>query len=190
MDTLTYKKMNCEECPLIAGIDPSHYIEKAWREVDGKRQLVETNYMATDWPDGYDAILTGLRRTISAGGFAIGVFEGEENLIGFCSVEPGLFGQRHKYILLNELYVTALWRGKGVGKRLFISAAKEARKLGAEKFYICSASAENTVAFYFSLGCTEAMEINSALYEEDPRDYQLEYDLSLSEGKAGDICSN
>jgi hypothetical protein len=36
---------------------------------------------------------------------------------------------------------------------------------------------EETVAFYFSIGCIEAEEINKELYEGDPRDFQLEFSL-------------
>lgn len=47
----------------------------------------------------------------------------------------------------------------------------------AEKIYICAGSSEDTIAFYFKLGCIEATEINKELYEIDRNDYQLEYRL-------------
>ena len=46
-----------------------------------------------------------------------------------------------------------------------------------EKIYICAGSAEDTISFYKSIGCIEAVEINEALYLEDTRDIQLEYKL-------------
>ncbi len=48
---------------------------------------------------------------------------------------------------------------------MFNYSVEEAKKLGAEKIYICAGSAEETIAFYFSRGCTEAIEINKELYE-------------------------
>lgn len=51
----------------------------------------------------------------------------------------------------------------------------EAKKLGSVKFYICAGSSEQTIAFYRAIGCVEANEINTGLYEEDTRDMQLEY---------------
>ena len=46
---------------------------------------------------------------------------------------------------------------------MFNYTVEEAKKLGAEKIYICAGSAEETIAFYFSRGCTEAIEINKEL---------------------------
>ncbi len=57
-------------------------------------------------------------------------------------------------------------------------AAKMAQNKGVDKFYICAGSAEETIAFYFSIGCEEAKEINQELYQMDTRDYQLEYDFT------------
>ena len=68
-------------------------------------------------------------------------------------------------------------RGKGIGKALFYLCAKQAKEYGAEKLFLCAGSAENTIAFYHKLGCVVAAEKNEKLYEEDPRDIQLEYSL-------------
>lgn len=49
-----------------------------------------------------------------------------------------------------------------------------AKEWGADKIYICAGSAEETIAFYYAIGCSEAKEVNRALYEKDTRDIQLE----------------
>lgn len=54
---------------------------------------------------------------------------------------------------------------------------KIAKEFMAEKIYICEGSSEDTIAFYFKLGCIEATEVNEKLYEMDRNDYQLEYRL-------------
>lgn len=54
---------------------------------------------------------------------------------------------------------------------------EEIGEYGAEKLFLCAGSAENTIAFYHKLGCVVAAEKNEKLYEEDPRDIQLEYSL-------------
>ncbi|WHX49021.1 hypothetical protein QNH46_23745 [Paenibacillus woosongensis] len=90
MFNVTYRKLVVEECELINDMNPSQFIKRAWREVNGKRQLVEINYQDSD---------------------------------------------------------------------------------------ICAGSAEETIAFYFAIGCKEAVEINKELYENDPRDFQLEFQL-------------
>ena len=61
---------------------------------------------------------------------------------------------------------------------MFRGICKEAEKLGAKKLYISSQSSEETQAFYKSVGCVEAMEINQKLYDEEPFDCHLEYCLS------------
>ncbi len=66
---------------------------------------------------------------------------------------------------------------KGIGKKLFMLSTEEVRKWDADKIYICAGSAEETIAFYFKLGCKEVEEINKELYEIDRRDYQLEFSL-------------
>jgi len=112
--------------------------------------------------------------TITSGGSALGAFDGEK-LIGFCSVNPEIFGVKYKYVLLDQIFISLPYRSKGIGKQLFTRSAKEAPKFGAGKFYICAGSSEETLAFYKALGCIEAIEINFELYEGDIRDIQLEY---------------
>ncbi len=58
-----------------------------------------------------------------------------------------------------------------------MKCADIAREWHVNKIYICAGSAEETIAFYFAIGCNEAVEINKELYESDPRDYQLEFTL-------------
>ena len=61
------------------------------------------------------------------------------------------------------------WNPEKRGKEML-----EYRKL---KLYEADRIAENTIAFYKKLGCMLAAERNQRLYEEDPRDIQLEYHL-------------
>jgi len=174
---LVYRKLSLEECECIKEIDPSQYIGKAWREIEGKRQLVEINYQDEDWPNGYEYHISHLRETILSGGSAIGAFNLDNKLLGFATVNPQVFGEKYKYVLLDQLFITLDCRNKGIGKKLFILSTDEARKWDADKIYICAGSAEETIAFYFKLGCKEVEEIDKDLYEIDRRDYQLEFSL-------------
>lgn len=54
MKDIVYRKLRVEDCELINGMDPSQYIGKAWRAVEGERQLVKINYQDLDWPNGYE----------------------------------------------------------------------------------------------------------------------------------------
>lgn len=50
--------------------------------------------------------------------------------------------------------------------------------MGADKLYTCAASAEDTIAFYKSMGwVVNAKEINQELLEKDDRDIQLKFDI-------------
>lgn len=172
---VTYRKLTVDECERINEINPSHYIGKAWREVDGRRQLVEINYQDTDWPDGYEKHYKRLKETILCDGSAIGAFDCNNRLIGFATINREFFGEKHNYVLLDQIFITLEHRNKGIGKELFKRCAEIARKWTADKIYICAGSAEETIEFYFGLGCKEAVEINKKLYDSDPRDYQLEF---------------
>jgi len=173
MSSIIYRKLAIEECECINEMNPSQYVGKAWREVDGKRQLVEINYQDCDWPNGYEYHISHLKETILNGGSAIGAFDSGDKLLGFATTNHQFFGEKHKYVLLDQLFITLECRNKGIGKKLFMLSVNMAKEWNSDKIYICAGSAEETIAFYFSIGCTEAEEINKELYESDTRDFQL-----------------
>lgn len=177
MESIRYREITIDEVEKINEMNPSQFVGKAWREVDGMRRLVEINYHDLDWPNGYNHHYNNLRKTIEDGGCAIGAFDQEERLLGFITVNRNFFGNEYNYVLLDQLFITLEHRNKGIGKRLFKLATERGREWKADKFYICAGSAEETIAFYFTIGCKEAIEINKELYESDPRDFQLEYVL-------------
>jgi N-acetylglutamate synthase-like GNAT family acetyltransferase len=177
MNNIEYRNLSITECDKLNEMNPSQYIGKAWREVDGKRQLIEINYHDTDWPEGYEHHHNNLVDTIHNNGSAIGAFNEDNKLIGFATVNPQLFGKFNQYALLDQLFITLDCRNQGIGKQLFFRSAKAAAEWGAKKLYICAGSSEETIAFYFAIGCKEAEEINQELYEVDPRDYQLEWEI-------------
>ena len=177
MNSIIYRPLKMEECPRIREIDASQFIHRAYREVDGRRVLVDISCQDPTWPEGYEAHLHALQKTLSDDGVAIGAFSEEGDLLGFISLNRPLFGKTCNHVLLDQLFITLHHRRKGIGKALFQKAADTARSWKADKLYICAGSAEETVHFYFALGCREAKEIHKDYYENDPRDFQLEYDL-------------
>ena len=48
---IKYRRLDISECLKIREIDASQYIGQAWREVDGKRQLVKIDYYEPDLPN-------------------------------------------------------------------------------------------------------------------------------------------
>jgi hypothetical protein len=70
-------------------MNPSQYIKKAWREVNGIRQLVEINYQDSNWANGYEYHFNRLKATILSEGIAVGVFnEGNKLKYIFVLVLP------------------------------------------------------------------------------------------------------
>jgi len=177
MISVEYRELVAEDCERMKDMDASHYIKKAWREVDGKRRLIDINYQDPDWANGYEQHYNHLRETIVTAGAAIGAFNSEDKLVGFATVNREQFGTKYRYVLLDQLFITLEHRNKGIGKKLFLMIADTVKAWNVDKLYICSNSSEETVALYHGLGCIEAIEINQKLYECDPRDFQLEFKL-------------
>ncbi|HSQ87670.1 GNAT family N-acetyltransferase [Romboutsia sp.] len=157
-------------------INASQFIKRAWRDVEGIRQLVDINCQEEELPNGTNWHIKRLEASIKNGGKAYGCFK-EGALIGFAVIDAKIFGTIDSYVLLDQMFISLEYRNKGIGKRLFELCCQEAKNKGANKIYICAGSAEETIAFYFAMGCKEAQEINQRLYKNDIRDYQLEYKL-------------
>lgn len=177
MNKVEYRTLEINECDRITEINPTQYIRNAWRSVDGKRRLVEIDYLETDWPDGYENYRNKLEDTILSGGIAFGAFNDNGKMIGFATLNHDFFGETSKYLLLDSMFISQECRGMGIGKKLFKLCSEQAIEWKADKIYICAGSAEDTITFYKSIGCTEAEEINQALYDMDTRDVQLEFKL-------------
>lgn len=179
-ENIEYRILSINECDRISEIDPSQWIEKAWRDVDGHLELVSINYMENDWPDGYETYRDKLKSTIISGGVAFGAFNENGSLVGFATINHDFFGEISRYLLLDSMFVSRPYRGTGLGKKLFKHCANKAYEWGADKLYMCAGSSEDTIAFYKSIGCVNAEEINQILFDQDHRDIQLEYDLRSS----------
>ncbi|MCB2296171.1 GNAT family N-acetyltransferase [Clostridium tagluense] len=179
-ENIVFRILSINECDRISEIDPSQLIEKAWRNVDGHYELLAINYMENDWPDGYETYRDELKNTITSGGVAFGAFNQKNCLVGFVTINHDFFGETARYLLFESMFVSRLYRGYGIGKKLFKHCAAKAYEWGADKLYLCAASSEDTIAFYKSVGCVNAEEINKALFDKDHRDIQLEYDLKRS----------
>lgn len=173
---MEYRELSLADSYRVNEINGAQFIAKAWRQIDGKRQLVDINWQEHQLPNGIDWHIHHLETAVKNGGAAYGCFE-ENTLIGFAVINAELFGTTAHYLLLDQLFISLEHRGKGIGRKLFGLCCQGAKKRGADKLYICAGSAEETIAFYFGIGCEEAQEVNQKLYELDTRDYQLEYTL-------------
>lgn len=173
---LQYRTMDLAEAERIAEIDATNFIKNVWRKDSaGEYRLAEINWTDTELPNGFSWHLRRFRQTLTRGGTAFGCLDGGK-LVGYATVESRPFGGQ-RYVLLDQLFVSRDYRGKGIGRALFGLCAEQARRSGGEKLYLCAGSSENTMAFYHRLGCVPAEEPDADLLAEDPRDIPLEYDL-------------
>ena len=118
---------------------------------------------------------TDILQAIAAGIPAFGAFDGDV-LVGFAQLGERL-GSRGQYIELVSYHVSAPYRGKGIGRRLFAAICDAARSLGVEKLYISAHSSRESQAAYRALGCVLAQEVDAKRAANEPCDVQMEYDL-------------
>ena len=84
-------------------------------------------------------------------------------------------GSNLQYADLLELHTDNRYRRMGLGRALFERCAAWARERGAQKLYISAHSAQESQAFYRSIGCVDALWISQEHAQKEPFDCQLEY---------------
>ncbi|WP_068345733.1 GNAT family N-acetyltransferase [Kosmotoga arenicorallina] len=142
------------------------------------KNFYKENFFEEDWDiEKKRKIVKYLRSCIEAGGIVIGAINRNDEIIGFGSLRHSLFGSKKEYIELSYLHVSKEYRNKGIGKKLFIMCCEYAKQLGAKKLYMGTHPSVETQHFYESLGCIPAREINEEIYNHEPLDIQLEYNL-------------
>lgn len=148
---------------------------RMWEKTDGEWSLKRTHAIR-QWNDEKKLWITeNLNQFIGMGGYVSGAFV-EDRLVGFLALDTDAKGTGGQYMNLSLLFVDARYKRRGVGKYLFDDCVKEASRLGAKKLFISSIPAEETVAFYFAMGCKDAQEIIDE-WVDMPYDRYLEYTL-------------
>lgn len=148
---------------------------RKWVKKDGQWSLERTSAVR-QWNDEKKLRVTGyLARLTEAGSCVYGAFA-ENRLVGFLALDKAPGGSRGQYLNLSMLFVDARYKRRGVGSYLFAECVKAASAMGAEKLFISSIPAEETVAFYFAMGCQDAEETVKE-FVDMPYDRYLEYQL-------------
>ena len=177
MDTIFYRKLFAEEITdgFLDDFLRLQETKRCWFYEDGKLLLKE-HPRVWDWDADKKRYMIGHLRVYARKNTAFGTFSGDR-LAGFAALGDSFFGSRNQYLNLPMLQVSADFRHKGVGRRLFALIAGEAKGRGAEKLYISANNSEESQAFYRAVGCTDAMEVNKEQAELEPFDCQMEYTL-------------
>ena len=161
---------------LFKDFNRTQEVKKCWRQENGEWLLKNIAFTEKWDAANYRFLTQCLQNTIKTGGTVYGAFD-QEKLVGFASLENLFMGSRKQYLQMSAIHVSCEHRGHGIGKKLFQLICVKARQAGASKLYISAHSAEETQAFYQTLGCVDAEEIQIAPAAGEPCDRQLEYDL-------------
>ena len=172
------RELEREELSDLWSIDRAEVVENIYYHEGGRLVLKPEHYDMKGWPDGEpEHYAPMLLDCFDRGGKACGAFDGTI-LVGASVLESRLIGDRDQ-LQLKFLHVSQKARKSGLGRRLFELAASQARELGAGRLYISATPTENTVNFYLHLGCAVTAHINEALFQLEPKDIHLEFQLPV-----------
>jgi len=161
----------------IWSIDRAEVIDHVYRREGNALVLKAEHYDVQGWPPGepelYGPILLDC---FDRGGTFYGAFDGEA-LTGVSVLECRFIGREEDQLQLKFLHVSRRQRQTGLGRTLFETAVTRARELGARRLYISSTQSENTVRFYLGRGCRLTDDVDAALFELEPDDIHLEFEI-------------
>jgi GNAT superfamily N-acetyltransferase len=172
---LAYRQLSPQDIPpdLLDGFDRYQETSRVWFMEEGVLKTKEDSFI-DDWDlQKRREFAAYLLEVAGRDGIVYAAFDGQR-CIGFASVEPQLFGAERQYHELTTCHVDRRWRGQGIGRALFAYICQAAKNRGAIKLYISSQPSIETQAFYRSMGCVLAQEINPAILAREPLDIQLE----------------
>jgi N-acetylglutamate synthase-like GNAT family acetyltransferase len=145
-------------------------------EIDNKL-LIREDAFSNNWDlKALELLVCDLRKEKQKGSYIVGKIE-DNKLFGYACLRLEMFGSKDQYVQLQGLHVTKDYRGKGLGKELFLLCAEKAMKEGVKKLYISAHPSYETQMFYKELGCKLAEEKNVKLQKLEPNDIQLEYTI-------------
>jgi GNAT superfamily N-acetyltransferase len=166
-----------DEIQMLGQIDRSEVIEHIYYLRDGNLVMEPEYYDMHGWPPGEpDSLIPVFLECFDRGGYFWGAFE-ENRLVGVAILEDKFIGRDKDTLQMKFLQVSREFRKQGLGRDLFLLTAQKALELGAKKMYVSATPSENTVRFYMRLGCVLASEIDEELFQLEPEDIHLEFDL-------------
>ena len=176
MKCIEFKEMKITDLhnDLFLNFDRSKDVKRCYRKENDRWILRNIEYTETWDQKELEELPAELAETIIDGGYVFCACC-DEKLIGIAVLLNQKFGSENQYIQLAEISVSLNYRKKGIGKQLFGLCVEKAKSIGVEKIYISTDPAEEVQKFYLSMGCTDAIEINKSIGDEEPFDRQMEY---------------
>jgi predicted N-acetyltransferase YhbS len=174
---MKFRELSRDEIPNIWQIDRSEVIDNIYYLRNGQLVLEPEQYDMRGWlPGEIEKATSFLLDSFDHGGHFLGAFDGEQ-MVGVTVLESRFIGSAKDTLQMKFLHVSRAFRQHGLGKKLFWLTARKAMALGARKLYVSATPSENTVNFYLRLGCALATEIDEGLFQLEPEDIHLEFDL-------------
>jgi GNAT superfamily N-acetyltransferase len=179
LENIIYRELNVEDikCNLLDNFNRYQEIKRCYRFENGS-WTIKNNVYEENWDKNRkDNKTIKFKNILDAGfGYIFGAFDNNA-LIGYAVLFNKTFGSKRQYIQLFSLQVSFGYRNRGIGKKLFGFCIEKAKSNNVKKLYISANSSEETIKFYFRIGCKDAIEINKEQAEEEPFDRQMEYEI-------------
>ena len=174
---MEYRQMHKDELDRVAELDRREVIEYIYYYRDGKLVLEKEHWDVPEWSDSqkheyHERLLDTNKRN----GTIIGAFEGTK-IAGIIALNHEFLESSKNRLNLAALWVSQPFRDRGVGRYLVELIKKKAKALGAKNLYVSATPSKKTVEFYLSCGFQLAKEIDPKLFELEPEDIHMEFQL-------------
>ena len=178
-ERIRIRRLGVEDLGLIGAIDRSERIDVEYTVVDGQ---IVGRPVSMDAP-AWDPVGTGpysvahhiefCRPIVERGGDFFGAFN-EDRVAGVAVVEGSFEPGRAWFAFLH---VSRSYRRQGVAAALWERAVAIACQAGASSMYVSATPSGSAVGFYLSRGCVLADPVHPDLYDLEPDDIHLVYEL-------------
>ena len=161
----------------LQGFGHRQIYHRIWKKADGQWILKDVN-ITREWDDEKrEWIPQFLCEMMVEGGCTFAAYDGDK-LTGFITLDGCFCGTKAQYLNLAMFFIDDDYRRQGIGRQLFSKCAERALHMGAEKLFISAVPSEETITFYFAMGCRDAEEIIPE-FVDTPEDRYLEKLLTL-----------
>jgi GNAT superfamily N-acetyltransferase len=177
---IEYRRLSRDEVALLRQIDRSETIEKIYYHRNGQLVLENEHHdVTTEWwlSENVESILlTHTIKQFDRGGIVLEAFEGR-TIAGMASLDAKIFGGKKKRLNMEILFVSKPFRRRGIARRLVELLIEAAKEKGAKQLYVSATPTENTVNFYLGIGFKVTEQVEPELFEKEPEDIHMEFDL-------------
>ncbi|MBD3277642.1 MAG: GNAT family N-acetyltransferase [Candidatus Aegiribacteria sp.] len=176
---IQYRYLRREDLEVMRGIDRSDYSHR-WCSVRNghivqeERVFHHRGFSSSDW----DRIITEFSNALDRNRMVIAGALEDGKLLGIAGLDTAVkYGIKKDMYNLGPMWVSREHRGRGIGKELFGMMVQKALEHDIEALYVSSTPSPATVDFYIGLGCKLLKEPDPILFEEEPEDIHLRYEL-------------